>query len=85
MSSTLPRSDHPAIEYLDPYILVPLEGGGFYPSEDHKVIEAYMTCCVVEPDLLICRQGGLELARDIKRAIVSFFLPESAEGDRLKT
>ncbi len=64
----------------DPYILVPLEGGGFYPSEDRAVLESYMACCVVAPDLLVCRQGGFELARDIKGAILSFFLPASEAG-----
>jgi hypothetical protein len=73
------------VRFGDPYILVPMEGGGYYPSEDRKIIESYMGVCVTEPDILICRGGGFALARQIKDAILSFFLPASAEDAGLKT
>jgi hypothetical protein len=68
-------------EYLkfgDPFIWVPLAGGGAFPSENLGVIASYIGICVVEPnDALIIQLGGLDLARKIKDAIVGFFLPAS--------
>ena len=45
-----------------------------------------MRICVVEPsDPLILEQGGLDLARKIKDAILGFFLPEFAAAAALPT
>lgn len=67
------------VQYGDPLIYVPLQSGGFFPSENLDVISKYMTLCVVEPkDQLILEQGGMDLARRIKDAVIGFFLPDVA-------
>jgi hypothetical protein len=40
---------------------------------------------VVDVDPLLLRQGGLKLARAIKEAVLSFFLPDAAEGEDSET
>jgi hypothetical protein len=68
------------LQYGDPIIWVPLPSGGAFPSENLDVVSAYMRICVVEPDALLIEQGGLDLARKLKDAILGFFLPVSEEA-----
>lgn len=73
-------------EYLrhgDPYIFVPLNGGKAFPSESMEVLSEYVKILVVEPDELLLAQGGFKLARQIKEAIMGFFLPDAAESPDL--
>jgi hypothetical protein len=67
------------LQYGDPIIWVPLPSGGVFPSEVHDVVTAYMRICV-EQDALLIEQGGLDLARKLKDAILGFFLPASEEA-----
>jgi hypothetical protein len=73
-------------EYLrfgDPFT-VALSPGSKIPFmvEDHGAMAAYAELLLVEPDALIVRQGGFELAREILRGVRSFFHDgsEAAEG-----
>jgi hypothetical protein len=71
-------------EYLqhgDPFIYVPLKEGGWFRSESTEVLAAYVGILVVEPEQLLLEQGGFKLARDIKEAILGFFLPAVSEGE----
>jgi hypothetical protein len=68
------------VQHGDALIFVPLPTGGFFPSENLEVISAYMKICVVGPDEIILSQGGMDLARRIKDAVISFFLPDFAEA-----
>lgn len=69
-------------EYLlhgDPYVYLPLKEGGWFRSDSTEVLAAYVGILVVEPkDKLLLSQGGFELARSIKDAVLSFFLPVAA-------
>jgi hypothetical protein len=72
-------------DHGDPYIWVPIKGGSAYPSENEQVIKAYAAILVVDVDALILRHGGFRLARSIKEAILSFFLPDAAESEDSQT
>jgi hypothetical protein len=73
-------------EYLafgDPYVYLPLKEGSWFRSDNTEVLAAYVGILVVEPkDKLLLGQGGFKLAREIKDAVLSFFLPaaEAKEG-----
>jgi hypothetical protein len=70
-------------QHGDPFI-VALSPGSKIPFmvEDQAAMSAYADLLLVEPDPLIVRQGGFELAREIRRAVRSFFHDgsEAAEG-----
>ena len=72
------------IEHGDPYIWVPIKGGSAFPSENAEAIKTYSSI-LVDGDPLILRQGGFKLARAIKEAVLSFFLPDAAEGEDSQT
>jgi hypothetical protein len=75
-------------EYLrlgDPLIWVPLPEGGMFPTENTAVITEYVKLLVVEPDYLICIQGGFDLARKIKDTVLGFFLPAADPAAGSKT
>jgi hypothetical protein len=66
----------------DPYIWVPLKDEKrAFPAENADVIKAYAEILVVDVDALLLRQGGFKLARAIKEAILSFFLPDAEAGE----
>jgi hypothetical protein len=70
-------------EYLrlgDPYIFVPVAGGTAFPSESAEVISQYIDILVVEPERLLLAQCGFKVAREIKEAVLGFFLPDAAES-----
>lgn len=70
-------------QFGDPFI-VSLSPGSKIPFmvEDQTAMSAYADLLLVEPDALIVRQGGFRLAREIRRAVRSFFqdVSEAAEG-----
>jgi hypothetical protein len=66
----------------DPFTWLPLDGTGtLWRSDYPNVISAYMDI-LVEPELVLLEARGFQLAREIKQAIVGFFLPaaEASEG-----
>ena len=75
------------MQHGDPYVWVPIPGTDrAFPSENLDVIRAYSAICVSEPkDTLLLEQGGFEIGRKIKDAIMGFFLPAAAEAAGSKT
>jgi hypothetical protein len=68
------------MEHGDPFIWVPLENGTAFASETPEVVSAYAKILVVEPqEKLLLEQGGFPLAKKIRQAIGSFFLPDSED------
>jgi len=70
-------------EYMklgDPYLLVIGQNGTKHVTEIPDVMAEYCRICVVEPNILICEQGGLKLARKIRTAVQSFFQDVAEAG-----
>lgn len=64
------------LELGDPYVVGSSPSGGQLVVENPEIITAYVRRCLVEPnDPALLYQGGVEMARAIKEAIISFFLP----------
>lgn len=64
------------LQYGDPFVYLPLSEGTLFRSDNTEVLAAYADVLVEEPkDKLLLRQGGLKLAREIRYAVLSFFLP----------
>ena len=64
------------LELGDPFVVGASPTGSQLVIENPEVITAYVRRCLIEPqnpDLLY--QGGVEMARAIKEAVISFFLP----------
>jgi hypothetical protein len=63
------------LELGDPYVVGSSPSGAQLVVENPEVITAYARRLVVEPkDTQLLSQGGVELARAIKEAVISFFL-----------
>ncbi len=60
----------------DPWTIALSEGKVPFTIENGEAIEQYVRACVVEPaDFQLLEQGGLQLARKLKEAVLSFFQP----------
>jgi hypothetical protein len=63
------------LEYGEPFMVAPSPNANVpYILYDNAIIAAYTRAMVIEPeDALIITQGGFQLARAIRMAILSFF------------
>ncbi len=61
----------------DPYVVGSSPSGGQLVVENPEIIATYVKLCLEEPKdhLLLMSQGGVEMARALKEAIIGFFLP----------
>jgi hypothetical protein len=70
----------------DPFVVGTSRDGSQLVVENPEVIESYLNNCLVEPrDPAILLQGGVEVARQIKDAIFSFFLQGNEGGAASET
>ncbi|MDB5652471.1 MAG: hypothetical protein JWQ94_84 [Tardiphaga sp.] len=64
------------LEIGDPFVVGTSPSGAQLVVENYEAISAYTRRCLVEPaDPALLHQGGVDLARAIKEAIIGFFLP----------
>ena len=65
----------------DPYTVARSAEGAAFVVEDAEKVRAYVNRCIVEPtDKLILEKASFRVARAVKEAVLSFFLPEPAAG-----
>jgi hypothetical protein len=74
------------MEIGDPF-LVGVSPGSRIPFiiEDPAVISKYCEVLLVEPDALLIQDGGMELAKAIRREVRSFFRDGDEAGEASKT
>src|ERR1700694_1068637 len=69
------------LEIGDPYVVGSSPSGSQLVVENYEAITAYVRRCLVEPkDQALLQQGGVEVARALKEAVIGFFLPATAEA-----
>lgn len=74
------------LEIGDPFTIGFSRDGGQIVAENPEAITTYIRRCVIEPkDTALLEQGGVELARGLKQALLSFFLPGNTEGEGSET
>jgi hypothetical protein len=70
------------LQYGDPFVVaLSQESKTPFMVEDNVAFASYMTLLVVEPDALVVQQGGLDLARQVRGAVRSFFRDGAEEGE----
>ena len=61
-------------QYGDPWTIALSENGVPFSIENGETISTYVKLCLVEPkDQALLNQGGIALAKKIKRVILDFF------------
>ena len=70
-----------ALRIGDPYVVGSAPSGAQLVVENFEAISEYTRICVVEPrDTALLDQGGVFLARELKRAVIDFFPPRRRRG-----
>ncbi len=64
----------------EPYTIGQSEDGIIFTIEKPEVIWAYAAVCIVEPDQLVLGTGDWRIAREVRKAIMGFFLAPAAGG-----